>query len=219
MNIIDDLQILTGKNDGSPVARKPLNKMLQQVLNPDGERIQGNPFRVNDKIVDLKNGKYPDAEDQNEEHFVANGELAKAKDIKPGRMVVEVQDPKRQILICHAPVQENESGIDDSENTARGAVGDWDIGYALSVHRSQGSQWPFVIVMADSKGAMVQSRNWLYTAISRAEIATFVIGQKQVVNAMLKRDGISGRKTFLVERIRHQRAVAIVDYDSIWMEV
>jgi len=64
MNIIDDLQILTGKNDGSPVARKPLNKMLQQVLNPDGDRIQGNPFRVNDKIVDLKNGKYPDAEDQ-----------------------------------------------------------------------------------------------------------------------------------------------------------
>lgn len=219
LSMIDDLQILTGKNDGSPVARKPLNKMLQQVLNPDGDRIQGNPFRVNDKIVDLKNGKYPDAEDQNEEHFVANGELAKAKDIKPGRMVAEVSDPKRSILICHAPVQENESGIDDSENTARGAVGDWDLGYCLSTHRSQGSQWKFVIVMADSKGAMVQSRQWLFTAISRAEIATFVIGQKQVVNAMLKRDGISGRKTFLVERIRHQRAVTVVDYESIWMEV
>lgn len=59
----------------------------------------GESFRVNDKIVDLKNGRYPDVEDQNEEHFVANGELAKAKDIKPGRMVVEVSDPKRQILI------------------------------------------------------------------------------------------------------------------------
>jgi exodeoxyribonuclease V alpha subunit len=219
LSVIDDLQILTGKNDGSPVARKPLNKMLQQVLNPDGERIQGNPFRVNDKIVDLKNGKYPDAEDQNEEHFVANGELAKAKDIKPGRIVVEVADPKRSILICHAPVQENENGIDDSENTAKGAVGDWDLGYALSVHRSQGSQWKFAIVMVDSKGQMVQSRNWLFTAISRAEIATFVIGQKQVVNAMLKRDGISGRKTFLVERIRHQRAVATVDYDALFAEV
>jgi exodeoxyribonuclease V alpha subunit len=218
LSVIDDLQILTGKNDGSPVARKPLNKMLQQVLNPDGDRIQGNPFRVNDKIVDLKNGKYPDAEDQNEEHFVANGELAKAKDIKPGRMV-EVSDPKRSILICHAPVQENEQGIDDSENTAKGAVGDWDLGYCLSTHRSQGSQWKFVIVMADSKGAMVQSRQWLFTAISRAEIATFVIGQKQVVNAMLKRDGISGRKTFLVERIRHQRAVAVVDYDALFAEV
>jgi exodeoxyribonuclease V alpha subunit len=219
LSVIDDLQVLTGKNDGSEVSRKPLNRLLQQVLNPDGHRVQGNPFRVNDKIVDLKNGTYPDAEDQNEEHFVANGELAKAKDVRPGRMVVEVAEPKRSILICHAPVQENESGIDDSENTAKGAVGDWDLGYALSVHRSQGSQWPFVIVMADSKGAMVQSRQWLYTAISRAEIATFVIGQRQVVNAMLKRDGISGRKTFLVERIRHQRAAATIDYDSLFAEV
>jgi len=66
---------------------------------------------------------------------------------------------------------------------------------------------------------MVQSRQWLFTAISRAEIATFVIGQKQVVNAMLKRDGISGRKTFLVERVRHQRAVATVDYDALFAEV
>jgi len=219
LSVIDDLQILTGKNDGSPVARKPLNKMLQQVLNPDGDRIQGNPFRVNDKIVDLKNGKYPDAEDQNEEHFVANGELAKAKDIKPGRMVVEVSDPKRQILICHAPVQENEKGIDDSENTSKGAVGDWDLAYVISTHRSQGSQWKFVILIADSKAAMVQSRQWLYTGISRAEIATFIIGQRQVVNQMLKRDGISGRKTFLTERITQQRNAANIDYEKLFAEV
>lgn len=219
LSVIDDLQILTGKNDGSPVARKPLNKMLQQLLNPDGDRIQGNPFRVNDKIVDLKNGRYPDAEDQNEEHFVANGELAKAKDIKPGRMVVEVAEPKRSILIFHTPVQENESGIDDSENTTKGAVGDWDLAYVISTHRSQGSQWKFVILIADSKAAMVQNRQWLYTGISRAEIATFIIGQRQVVNQMLKRDGISGRKTFLTERITQQRNAASIDYDKLFAEV
>lgn len=219
MNIIDDVQILTGKNDGSPVSRKPLNAMLQKILNPSGEQIPGNPFRIGDKIVNLKNNKYQDAEDPQGEHFVANGELAKVIDIKPGRMVVRMQEPARTILICHAPVQENESGIDDSENTARGAVGDWDLGYCLSVHRSQGSQWKFAIVMADSKGAMVQTRNWIYTAVSRAEIATFVIGQKQVVNAMMKRDGITGRKTFLVERITSQRAAAVVDFEDLFAEV
>lgn len=219
LSIVDDLQILTGKNDGSPVARKPLNRLLQTILNPSGESIQGNPFRRGDKIVDLKNGQYPDAEDQLEQHFVANGELAKAIDMKPGRMTVEMQEPKRTILILHAPVQENENGIDDSENTAKGAVGDWDLGYCLSVHRSQGSQWKFAIVMADSKGAMVQSRNWLYTAISRAEIATFIIGQKQVVTQMLRRDGISGRKTFLVERIGSERLQRSVDFDMLFAEV
>jgi exodeoxyribonuclease V alpha subunit len=219
LSLIDDLQVVTGKNKGTPVSRKPLNKLLQQVLNPDGDSIQGNPFRINDKIVDLKNGTYEDSENNKESHFVANGELGKVKDIMPGRMIVAMTEPERQIQICHAPVQENESGIDDSENTAKGAVGNWDLGYVLSTHRSQGSQWKFVIVMADSKGAMVQSRQWLYTAISRAEIATFVIGQKQVVNAMLKRDGISGRKTFLVERIRHQRKAATMDYDALFAEV
>jgi hypothetical protein len=73
--------------------------------------------------------------------------------------------------------------------------------------------------MADSKGAMVQSRQWLFTAISRAEIATFVIGQKQVVNAMLKRDGISGRKTFLTERINRIRMESKIDYEKLFADV
>jgi len=219
LSVIDDLQILTGMRKKTPVSLEPLNRAMQATLNPDGERIQGNPFRVSDKIICRNNNRYPDAEDPNEEHFVANGELGRVVDIKPGRMIVRLSDPIRLILICHAPVQENEKGIDDSENTKQGTVGDWDSGYAITGHGSQGSQWKFVIVIADSKGAIVQTRQWLYTGISRAEVATFVIGQKQVVNQMLKRDGISGRKTFLVERIRHQRAVAIVDYDSIWMEV
>jgi len=219
LNLIDDVQILTGKNDGSPVARKPLNKMLQTILNPSGSSIQGNPFKVGDKIVCLKNSQCQDSEDNKQMHFVANGELGKVIELNPGRMMVRMQEPARTILIIHAPVQENEKGIDDSENTTRGAVGDWDLGYCLSVHRSQGSQWKLAIVMADSKGAMVQTRNWLYTAVSRAEIATFVIGQRQVVNQMLKREGITGRKTFLAERICGQRLAESVNYCELFAEV
>jgi len=216
---IEDIQILTGKNDGSPVARKPLNTLLQKLMNPNGESIQGNPFRRGDKIVCLKNGKYQDVDDQHEEHFVANGELGRVVNLQPGRMTIRLCDPVRTILITHAPIQDNEKDVADSEDAQRGAVGDWDLGYCLSVHRSQGSQWPFVIVMVDRAGAMVQSRNWTYTAISRAETATFVIGTNQVVQQSLKRDGISGRKTFLVERIEQQRLVDTVDYEALFAEV
>lgn len=216
---VEDLQIVTGKNDGSYVARKPLNRLLQKVFNASGESLHGNPFRVGDKIVCLKNGTYPDAENQSEEHFVANGELGRVREIRHGRMTVELTEPDRAILILHAPIQENESEVADSEDSQRGAVGDWDIGYALSVHRSQGSQWKHVIVMVDSKGGMVQSRNWIYTAISRAEVATWVIGQRNVINQMLKRDGISGRKTFLVERIRGMKQSREVDYSALFAEV
>lgn len=216
---IEDIQILTGKNDGSPVARKPLNTLLQKLMNPNGESIQGNPFRRGDKIVCLKNGKYQDVDDQHEEHFVANGELGRVVNLQPGRMTIRLCDPVRVILIAHAPIQDNEKDVADSEDAQRGAVGDWDLGYCLSVHRSQGSQWPFVIVMVDRAGAMVQSRNWTYTAISRAETATFVIGTNQVVQQSLKRDGISGRKTFLVERIEQQRLAETVDYEALFAEV
>ena len=216
---IEDLQIVTGKNDGSPIARKPLNRVLQKLFNSGGYHVHGNPFRVGDKIVCLKNGTYPDAEEPSEEHFVANGELGRVTDLQPGRMQVQLSDPYRSIRIFHYPVQENESEVADSEDSSRGAVGDWDLGYALSVHRSQGSQWKHVIVMADSKGGLVQNRAWIYTAISRAEVATWVIGHRNVVNQMLKRDGISGRKTFLAERIRSIRLSREVDYSLLFSEV
>ncbi len=218
-DIIEDLQIVTGKNNGSPVSIKPLNATLQKMLNPDGTQVTGNPFRAGDKIVCLKNGIYPDAEDQLEKHYVANGELGRVVSLQPGRMIIRLCEPVRSILVTHAPVQENEENIADSLDSQRGAVGDWDLGYVLTVHRSQGSQWKYVIVMADKSAAMVQSRNWIYTAISRAEIATFIIGQKQVVNQMLKRDGITGRKTFLVERIAGQRLAETIDHDALFAEV
>lgn len=221
INPIDDLQILTAKNDASLVARKPLNKLLQGLQNPDGQSVHGNPFRVGDKIVCIRNGTYPDAEDQHEtKHFVANGELGRVVALAPGRMEVSLSDPARRIFVTHAPITEQESSVADSEDAAqRGAVGDWDLGYCLSVHRSQGSQWKYVIVMADPAGAMVQTRNWLYTAISRAEIATYVIGQTGVVNQMLRRDGIVGRKTMLAEQVMELRLSRVIDHEEIWGEV
>lgn len=215
LDVIEDLQFLTAKNDNSPVARKPLNKLLQQVLNQDGEQVHGNPFRRGDKIVCLKNSTYQDPEEQLQTHFVANGELGRVTDLKPGRMVIRLSDPPRSVLVTHAPVQENEREVADSEDAQRGAVGDWDLGYALSVHRSQGSQWKYVVVLCDPSGGMVQTREWLYTAISRAEIATFCVGNRQVINAMLRRNGIKTRKTFLVERVAELRPVEVC-LETLW---
>jgi exodeoxyribonuclease V alpha subunit len=220
-DVVWDVQVITAVNDRGEVSRKPLNRLLQRILNPDGESVHGNPFRIGDKIVCLKNGNYQDAENKHDEHFVANGELGQVTALRPGIMTVKLDDPPRTITIPHAPVKANESGIADSEDAAKGAVGDWDLGYVLSCHRSQGSQWKYVIVMVDSSGsgAMVQSRNWIYTAISRAEKATLVIGRKVTVDKMMNRDGISDRKTFLVERTKHEVEVSTVDFNAIFAKV
>lgn len=216
-----DIQVVTAINDRSEVSRKPLNNLLQGVLNPDGGTVKGNPFRIGDKIVCLKNGQYQDTEDRHFEHFVANGELAEVMDLKPGRMFLRLFDPPRSIVVPHAVTVDKASGEDDTPTGSRGAVGDWDLGYVLSVHRSQGSQWKYVIVMVDGSGSasMIQSRNWLYTAISRAEIATFLLGKRSVCQKMMTKDGTSDRKTFLVERTRHSRAVRLVNHEELFAPV
>lgn len=195
-NVIDDVQILCAKND----RRVELNKVLQELLNPHRTQVKGNPFRVGDKVVCVKNGSYPDAQDKLATHFVANGELGSVREINPGKMIVLLQDPIREVIVTYSAAS-TEGQTADGEQ-ARGAVGDWDLGYCLSGHRSQGSQWPWVIVLVDRAGAMVQSRNWTYTVISRAERATFVVGTSATIQQSMRRDGLTGRVTLLVDEIR-----------------
>ena len=217
-----DIQVVTALNNKSPVSREPLNELLQGSLNPDGEKIKGNPFRVNDKVVCLKNGTYQDAYDRHEKHFVANGELAQVMALNPGRMTLRLFDPDREIIVPHSMNHDPASGESDSDSeNSKGAVGDWDLGYVLSCHRSQGSQWKYVIVMIDSNGSAshVQSRNWLYTAISRAEVATFVLGRRDICQRMMSRDGTSDRKTFLVERTMISRDLCLANYETLFAKV
>lgn len=211
-DVVWNTQVVCPINKNSEISRQALNEILQKRLNPHGESVKGNPFRVGDKIVCLKNGWYlsenPDDSEANEDGqvFVANGELAELLELAVGRMVVRLFQPDRTIIVPHR-VYENAEREAGDDNEDRGALGDWDLGYCLSVHKSQGSQWKFVVVMIDSGGSarQVQSLNWLYTAISRASVATFCIGERKTVDEMCRRDGIGNRKTFLVEEFAEDR--------------
>lgn len=78
----------------------------------------------------------------------------------------------------------------------------------MSVHKSQGSEWPVVIGMIDSyPGArMVCSREFWYTAISRAKQQCVLIGQRAVIDADCRKQAIWRRKTFLRERVLLEQA-------------
>lgn len=250
-NPIWDVQILTACNAGSSVSRKVLNPLVQNLLNPQGRRITGNPFRVGDKIVCLKNGGYwltadflktlqkhpsevvgyandrlyrmPDGQTllvqgENNEVYVANGELAEILSIDPGKMVVKLFDPSREVTVPYQPTRDGEQQSDDeSESESKGAVGDWDLGYVLTGHKGQGSQWQYVVWVCDPSGRakQVQTRNLVYTNISRATKATFCIGEIAVANAACQRDGIAGRKTMLIETARWDRANKLGVFDKL----
>jgi hypothetical protein len=256
-----DIQVLTAVNQRSKLSRAAINLKLQDSLNPN-PKIDGTPFRVNDKIVCLKNGFYksikpirvapgrweertiktpkpadwesfiatyvpgvdgdddryfayfsdeeisdfivdPTGEyiDTNEEGevYVANGELGEVQSIEPKHLTVRLEHPERLIQV---PRGRSEKKDDDEEATASTGC-HWDLGYALSVHKFQGSEQKIVIVLLDDyPGArMVCDRAWTYTSISRAKDRCFLVGTPRLAERFCKVQKMNGRKTFLANRI------------------
>lgn len=215
-----DCQIIVPVNEKSPLGRIALNKVLQGFLNPAGETVTGNQFRVGDKIVNGKNGWLPvetkipknipggpwNEIQKDQKVYVANGEQAKVLAVLPTYTVARLWLPDRIIRIPKGDSYESEDG--ETQDTGC----NWELAYAVSCHKSQGSQWPVTITVADSfPGArMLCDRSWLYTALSRAETLGITVGQREVLDGMCKKSHLWNRKTFLVESIRELQQQSLV---------
>lgn len=190
-----DCQVICAVNEKSSLSRKALNARLQAKLNTRNATQKQHPFRIGDKVICLKNGLLPEVslDSQDNRVFVANGEQGEVVGIEPLRTIVRLESPPRIVVIPH---RENPSAESDDKS----GIGDWNLAYAITGHKAQGAQWPFVIVLVDSfpGASMVTTRNWLYTAISRAQKACALIGSKPLVAQICKQDGLQ-RKTFLRE--------------------
>lgn len=244
---IRDVQVVVAVNAKSELSRKLLNRRLQDLLNPatDENSVKGSPFRVGDKIICTKNGSFPNAEYQEHKrgpfveqpaipkHYVANGEQAEVVDVQVNRLTARLSAPDRLILIPRGTQtdsdSESQAASDDTATDEDAGTGcAWDLAYAISCHRSQGSEWPVVVVMLDKAGGAqrVCTRNWIYTAISRAKRFCLLIGEKQTADAMLTRDGIGKRKTFLRELLADAitgtaKVTALTDadeFDVSWVD-
>lgn len=205
-NPVWDCQVIVAVNEKSPLCRKELNRILQAELNSQN-RAEGK-WWLADKVVCLKNSFLPAVEEAMEdldedtggfvrqgknggtEIYVANGELGKVCEVFPNRLILEFSSPRRIVLL---PFGDGEPSLD--------------LAYAISCHKSQGSEWPYVIVALDEyPGArMVCDRSWLYTGISRARKICFLVGKEETAHSMCRRQAIQHRKTFLVERLAAER--------------
>ncbi len=189
-------QVIVPTNKSGDLGRREVNRRMQALLNPGGKSAPPNVFRRNDKIICLKNGWHQQI-DGSPEAYVANGEIGIVRDVEPRVTIARFNSPDRSIRIPMAKQRE-----DDSED-GDGAGCDFDLGYAITAHKSQGSEWPCVIVLADpSPGARrVCTREWIYTAISRASQLCITIGRLGVLQQMTARVSLEKRKTFLVEEL------------------
>lgn len=174
-----DMQIIVPINGKSELGRRPLNQKLQQLFNPDGKRVHGNPFRVGDKIVCRKSGDYkpvvesdlgsqsrpddsfgiPDAPPVEQTLRIRNGEMAEVLDVTPTSVIARLTFPDRTVVIRRAASTErdelgagDDSGDseDNDESKSTGTGCDWELGYACSGHAYQGCEVHTAIVMIDS---------------------------------------------------------------------
>lgn len=215
-----DVQVLVTVNAKSDLSRKALNLILQDLLNPTGQQQDGGGrFRVGDKIICTQNTMLELVEENGEpidvkgtEDFIANGEIGRIREFDGKTMLVEFPEPPRVVKVPLGKPKKQpattkgkakaESEDEDDNNTGC----QFDLGFALTFHRSQGSQWPVVIIIGDDyPGAkMVACRELLYTGISRAQRICLTIGRKSTLDGWCKRVALSGRKTFLAELLREQ---------------
>lgn len=230
IDAIDDIQVIVAVNKKSKLSRKEVNKRLQLELNPSGKASFNGKFRVGDKIVCLKNrtfsivpaprsvdisdDDYDDIydgfieSDDGPEAFVANGEQGRVAEIDGRRMTVRINSPTRYIkVMLGKPVEDKGNGKESDQADSEDDTGcDWDLAYAISCHRAQGSQWQVVIVaLDDHSGATgtygICKREWLFTAISRFQFVCLLVGQMQTALVQIRSTALAGRKTFAVERM------------------
>ena len=183
-----NIQVITPSKKGL-IGTKELNKYLQQELNPKTEKRKekafGNViFRQGDRIMQIKNN-YDIYWEKHKEQFeygsgIFNGEFG---------TIVDFNEEEKQIQVLY----------DDDKNVwySYQDIDQIEHAYAITVHKSQGSEFDVVILPIAASAPMLLTRNLLYTAITRAKKLLIVISSQKIIDRMIQNYDSKKRNTGL----------------------
>ena len=192
----NEIQVMTPTRKGL-LGVERLNQILQRYLNPaepnkDEEEIGGRIFRVGDKVMQVKNNyqlewevqtKYGLTVDSGQGIF--NGDMGVISAISRYDETIEVEyDEHRKVKYPFEMAEELE------------------LAYAITVHKSQGSEYPAVIIPLLPGPRLLYTRNLLYTAVTRAKKCLTIVGSESVFQEMIQNESEQRRYTSLAERIQ-----------------
>lgn len=191
-----DIQVLTPMRKGS-LGCETLNGILQRYLNPPDpnkkEHISGETvYREGDKVMQVKNNYQLEWEIVSKYHIpidrgmgIFNGDMGRILEINENSSSLVVEyDEQRRVTYPFSLLEELE------------------LSYAITIHKSQGSEYPAVILPLLSGPRMLFNRNLLYTGITRARNCVTVLGSSGTVREMIDNLSENRRYTALKERIR-----------------
>ena len=148
---------------------------------------------------------YQDVKDSSgslEKSFLANGEIGRVLAVAPKLTIARFADEGSVIIKIPMGSMRAEEASEEGED--RGTGCDFGLAYAITGHKSQGSEWPVIIAMIDPAAGQVASREYWYTVISRAKKWCLLLGRGSVMRQQCKRVSLTKRKTFLKELLKSE---------------
>jgi exodeoxyribonuclease V alpha subunit len=180
---IRDIQVLTPMQRGI-VGAANLNRMLQERLNPTSE-ASGTPslsragieYRLHDKVMQIKN-------DYDKEVF--NGDIGTIKDVNLEEQELTISFDDRDVVYD------------------RSDLGEVVLAYATTIHKSQGSEYPIVVLPFMMTHFVMLQRNLLYTAVTRAKKILVLIGERKAISYAIRNQKPNERNTRLAVRLKDE---------------
>jgi exodeoxyribonuclease V alpha subunit len=173
-----DIQVLSPMNRAE-LGAKNLNHILQEALNPSSGKAEvqrsGYTFRLGDRVIQMEN---------NYDREVFNGDLG----------VVDFIDREEQKLLVRFEHRIVEYEFSDLDELA--------LAYVLSIHKSQGSEFPCVVIPLHTQHFMMLRRNLIYTAVTRGKKLVIVVGSRKALEMAIRRTDTSRRFTALDRRLK-----------------
>ncbi|MGK0186370.1 MAG: exodeoxyribonuclease V alpha subunit [Verrucomicrobiales bacterium] len=180
---IRDVQVLSPMNR-SHLGTSNLNAILQAALNPPSElkyEVErfGQKFRVGDKVIQMRN---------NYDKEVFNGDIGRISEIEtePVRVVIRFDDGRRAVY---------EPGELDEIRLA----------YAITIHKSQGSEFSAVIIPMSNQHYVMLQRNLLYTGLTRGKKLVVLVGERRAISLAVSNCASKRRWSGLLSRLRESR--------------
>jgi len=176
---VNDVQVLAPMYRGA-CGVSNLNDALQQALNPPTARkaertLSGRTFRVGDKVMQIRNNYLKD---------VYNGDIGRVT-------TIDVENQTLAVTIDGRRVTYDWGEIDELTHA-----------FAISVHKSQGSEYPVVVIPMVTQHYLMLRRNLFYTAITRAEEMVVLVGTRKAIAIAVHNEKVSQRHSGLSVRLR-----------------
>lgn len=189
VSAFDKIQVITPTRKGA-AGTETLNQLLQAELNPPAKdkaekKFRNVVFREGDKVMQIRNNYDLTWDEDGKERFgIYNGDIG---------VIGKIYD-RQSYMMVNFDGREVKYGFDLLE--------DLELAYAITVHKSQGSEYPFVVMPVTDFPPMLMTRNLLYTAVTRAKTMAVLIGREDALSRMVENDREAVRYTGLCDMLQ-----------------